>query len=335
MKGNEPATKKLSFIIPVYNAEKYLSECLDSVLCQLTPECEVILVDDGSTDASGAICDSYRERTAHICVVHQRNTGAAAARNTGLRHASGLYVAYIDADDRIAQGSVACLLDWIRRSRADICFLDAIKFYPNGTTKPLGDNISGDRLRNRSKEQVCAYLSSRNKFPGSACTKLFRREFLTKNELAFPVVRCRAEDLFFVRDCIMRAETFDAIHIPYYQYRQGCKGTFAEPPGLDIFWDLVEFIDSSAEMLTADQKALNESSGSLMNFAAYEYAVLLWYYSRFSRELRRELIAPLREYAWVMRFSGSMKTKLTAAMMRILGLNHTAGLLRLYIRLRE
>lgn len=328
------STIQLSFIIPVYNVEQYLSECLDSILRQLTPECELILVDDGSTDTSGAICDACREHAERIRVVHQENAGAAAARNTGLAHASGRYVAFVDADDRIAEGSVVCLLDWVRRSRADICFLDAIKFFPDGTTKPLGDNIAGDRLRYQSKEQVCAYLSTRNKFPGSACTKLFRREFLSKNELVFPTVRCRAEDLFFVRDCIIRAETFDAIQLPYYQYRQGGKDTFSGTPRLDIFWDLVEFIDSSAKMLTIDQKAPNENCRCLMNFAAYEYTILLWYYGRFSSDSRRNLIAVLRERAWVMRYSNSMKTKLTAALMRLLGLNQTARLLGLYIHLR-
>ena len=78
---------KISFIIPVYNVEKYLNECVDSILGQLTDDCEIILVDDGSPDGSGAICDKYAAEDSRVKVVHQKNGGLANARNTGLDHA--------------------------------------------------------------------------------------------------------------------------------------------------------------------------------------------------------------------------------------------------------
>ena len=92
---------KISIIIPVYNVEMYLEKCLESVLNQTYKNLEVILVDDGSTDKSGLICDEYQKNDSRIRVVHQDNQGLAAARNTGLQYVSGEYFSFVDSDDYI------------------------------------------------------------------------------------------------------------------------------------------------------------------------------------------------------------------------------------------
>lgn len=89
----------ISLVVPVYNVQEYLPECLDSLLGQSFAAIEIILVDDGSTDASGAVCDSYAERDSRIRVVHQRNAGVSGARNAGIRLARGRYLGFVDSDD--------------------------------------------------------------------------------------------------------------------------------------------------------------------------------------------------------------------------------------------
>lgn len=93
---------KVSIIVPVYNAEKYLRECVESVLCQTLSDIELILVDDGSTDSSPTLCDQYAAQDRRVKVIHKPNGRAASARNAGLRVASGEYVAFVDADDWIS-----------------------------------------------------------------------------------------------------------------------------------------------------------------------------------------------------------------------------------------
>lgn len=93
---------KVSVIVPVYNAEKYLQECVDSILRQTLADLELILVDDGSTDSSPALCDWYAEQDARVKVIHKPNGRAASARNAGIRAASGDYVAFVDSDDWVS-----------------------------------------------------------------------------------------------------------------------------------------------------------------------------------------------------------------------------------------
>lgn len=114
---------KVSVIVPVYNAEKYLNDCVDSVLAQTIHDIEVILVDDGSTDTSSAICDRYSEIDSRVKVIHKPNGRASSARNAGIRVATGEYIAFVDSDDWIdpemyetmlAQGADVCLCDYVR-----------------------------------------------------------------------------------------------------------------------------------------------------------------------------------------------------------------------------
>ena len=114
---------KISVIVPVYNAEKYLTECVDSILAQTLRDIEVILVDDGSTDSSPALCDAYAEKDHRVKVIHKSNGRAASARNAGMKIAQGEYIAFVDSDDWIdpemyekmlAAGADVCLCDYVR-----------------------------------------------------------------------------------------------------------------------------------------------------------------------------------------------------------------------------
>ena len=110
----------ISVIVPVYNVEKYLRQCLDSIVAQTYRDLEIILVDDGSIDASGAICDEYAVRDSRIKVVHQPNRGLSSARNTGLDLVSGEYTFFIDSDDWIHEKALERLLLAQAKTNADL-----------------------------------------------------------------------------------------------------------------------------------------------------------------------------------------------------------------------
>ena len=95
-----------SIIVPVYNVEKYLRECIDSILCQTFTDFELILVDDGSKDESGKICDEYAEKDNRIKVIHKENGGQSTARNCGVKESSGKYIVFLDSDDFISEDTI-------------------------------------------------------------------------------------------------------------------------------------------------------------------------------------------------------------------------------------
>lgn len=111
----------VSVIVPVYNVERYLRECLESILAQTYNELEVILVDDGSTDGSGKICDEYAEKYDHFSVIYKKNEGLGMARNTGLEHMRGDYVTFVDSDDYIEPTCIQTLMENLIKHQVDMC----------------------------------------------------------------------------------------------------------------------------------------------------------------------------------------------------------------------
>jgi glycosyltransferase involved in cell wall biosynthesis len=118
----------ISVIIPVYNVEKYLRECVDSVLSQTYKSYEIILVDDGSTDGSGEICDEYIDGHSQVKVIHKANGGLSDARNTGLKNAKGEYVYFLDSDDYIVPDAFQKLINISIKEQSDFVFFDASSF---------------------------------------------------------------------------------------------------------------------------------------------------------------------------------------------------------------
>lgn len=124
-------TPKISVIIPVYNVESYLSKCIDSILCQTYTDFELLLVDDGSSDASGKICDMYKENDNRIRVFHKKNEGVSKARNLALNNALGEFVIFVDSDDWIEPNTFELVLNQLENF--DILFFDIIWHYEDNS----------------------------------------------------------------------------------------------------------------------------------------------------------------------------------------------------------
>ena len=167
----------ISIIVPVYNTEDFLIECLESIAAQrVDGGLEVILVDDGSTDGSGRICDEYASRDARFIVIHQQNGGLSAARNAGIDHARGEYLMFVDSDDFVREGFCSVPLALAREHDADIVVFDSDRVDETGRVLDARYqwyrmHVSG--LLNR-EEALCAL--ARHDFFDFAWNKLYRRE---------------------------------------------------------------------------------------------------------------------------------------------------------------
>lgn len=185
----------VSIIVPVYNAEKYLDECIESILNQSYTNYELLLVDDGSTDKSAAICDSYESKDERIKVFHQNNTGVSAARNKGIQEACGEYITFIDSDDFIRDMHIEGLVTCMKKYCSDLAIGDV--YFRQGKHAWNNDWIKKEQLIS-TQEYV---LRVKDDFPnvaiGSTCNKLFSHKIIVQKELCFPKDTTYSEDYMF------------------------------------------------------------------------------------------------------------------------------------------
>ncbi len=315
----------LSFILPVYNVEQYVEECFDSIYNQIDTDCELILVDDGSKDSSSDICDKLKLRGSNIKVIHKQNGGLASARNAGLQISEGAYIAFVDSDDRIAPGSIKKFIDIVNKETIDLCFMKGIKFFSDGKEEDLGDQIDATQIIGKDKDEVLKYLASRPKYPGSACTKIYRRQFLEENGIEFPHDRRQSEDLGFVRDCIMAANHYHALDCPYYEYRQNRVGSITHGATLKAVDGIMQFVEETVINYRIESNDNVVSRNTAYSFAAYEYFVALLNYSLLRiNEEKRVAYERLNKYKWVAKYSQSPTHKQIGYLIRLIGVKPTS-----------
>lgn len=209
---------KYSIIVPVYNVEQYLCECVDSILNQETnATMEIILVDDGSSDGSGNICDMYAQKYNTIKVIHGLNQGVSRARNVGIQAASGEYILFIDADDRWKKSLLDTLLQLINES-PDVVLFGSVRFKgecEEGTpivSRVIPDGESGPLFLQK--------LFSAQAIPLTASWSYgFRRKFLETNKIEFDESMIVSEDFDFNMACLQRATSVKGTSEILYEYR--------------------------------------------------------------------------------------------------------------------
>lgn len=207
---------KYSVIIPVYNVEEYLQKCVDSVLAQTTDSTfEIILVDDGSTDSSGAICDAYAQKNSHVRVVRQENQGVSAARNNGVRVAHGSYILYLDSDDWW-QPELLAELDVVLRGEPDMAMFGYQRVYMDERVEPMSfDCVPWGE----SGEAYLKKLFAQHKAPlPFAWCYVFRRDFLLDNGLFFNEKLRASEDFEYNMRAIPRAKSIAGTSSLLYNY---------------------------------------------------------------------------------------------------------------------
>lgn len=187
----------ISVVIPVYNVEKYLTECVDSVLAQSYTDWEIILVDDGATDSSGAICDKYVANDPRIRVIHQKNGGLSAARNTGLKAARREYVYFLDSDDYIEPHALEQLMDTARREHADAVFFDGYVFFDECEEDESDSRyIRKDTYISQNGRKILLQLLENNEYRTAVPLMIFRKDYLLENNLWFMEGIIHEDELF-------------------------------------------------------------------------------------------------------------------------------------------
>lgn len=206
---------EISIIVPVYNAEKYLPQCIDSILAQTFTDFELLLIDDGASDNSGRVCEEYAQKDLRIRVFHQENAGVSVARNKGIEEAIGRYITFVDADDWVKVDYLLelynMLLDCNQRGLVAGGF---VKIYPD---KSLQVQIP-NRLLYRAdfSRLITDFISEQIMY---ICSKLFVREVIISNKVRFVTEVVCLEDMLFILDYCRHVDYFLTNNISNYCYR--------------------------------------------------------------------------------------------------------------------
>lgn len=214
---------KISVIIPVFNVEEYLSNCLDSILNQSFKDIEIICVNDGSSDNSLQILNQYAANDSRVIVVNKDNEGSGVARNVGLSIAKGEYVFFVDGDDWLEKNIFEPMLEKAVSDKTDILIFGGLSYY--GETGKCG-GYSCDKLPKKYLNRVFSANDVKKdifKFPSTAWTKLYRREFLTDNYIKFQNIKAGQDQLPFFHSMIT-AERISVLPLNLYCYRKNRKG---------------------------------------------------------------------------------------------------------------
>ena len=230
---------KVSIIIPVYNVEKYIYDCVDRVLTQTLQDIEIILVDDGSCDNSGKICDDYAKKDKRVKVIHQVNGKQGKARNEGVKIATGEYIGFVDGDDCISSYMYEELYNKAKATDADIVMCDYYRFLGPGRVSSKKSRIDKIFLKKDvfNMNSLPYTLNRRNFFCIAVCwNKLFKRDFYLKN-LKFPE-NIIFEDSPVMFDAFVKAEKISVVNKKLYYYRvnrQDSSSVSKDGKVLDLF----------------------------------------------------------------------------------------------------
>ena len=333
---------KVSVIMPVYNSEKYLEKCVDSILEQEFDGFELLLIDDGSTDKSGEICDAYEKKDNRVRVFHVSNSGICNARNLGLSQANGEYIAFSDHDDFVMPGFLKDNYDYAKENDADIVKFGRDTYY-----------LRGDDVFKRNYRRFCKRVIKgediRNEFlslrlrDSMSCVwdSFIRNDFLKTNGLSFNSIYTKGgEDIDFSSNCFVHANVIAYNDKAYYEHyiRYGYS-TSTKPDNnkLEKLTHLHENLNECMHLLNISPEDCPEEY-ILIYIKEFVYSALSYYYSTNKR--KEEIISFLnrvRKPVTHLRYSSTkmMKYSLKWALLSIMYMKKKYQLLNFILRLKN
>lgn len=218
---------KISVIVPIYNVDRYLPKCLSSILAQTFRDYEILLIDDGSTDNSADICDTFASKYANVTVIHKENKGPSDARNVGIENAKGEYVYFLDSDDYIIPKCIEILYNNIIKNDADLS-CGSFDFFDDNN--PINEcTVPDNKILIIGGEEACISLLYGKKFYTSSCNILIKKQ-IAKNNL-FPLGKYHEDEMTTFRYFLdAKKIVMTTLKTYYYYQRQGSiMHSFGQP----------------------------------------------------------------------------------------------------------
>lgn len=311
-----------SIIVPVYNVQDYLEECVQSVLRQDFGDYELILVDDGSTDRSGAMCDALALVDSRIRVLHQENQGLSAARNHGTLLAQGKYILFLDSDDFYPQTDFLKKVCQESNDKDVVCYNYAR--YTDHLLSPMLDFPVPDK----EPDELWLELVKRNAYTSSACVKAVKRELLVQKEIAFEEgalsedIEWSAKLMQAARDVALAPECVYA-----YRVRANSITHCVSQKHVDMQCRILN------KLIAAPPEGSKAFCDAYNGYVAFQYCTLLINMRLSKPPGSRETREQIRELAWLLRYDANRIVKLIARVYSQLGFEITSWLLLVYFKL--
>lgn len=318
-----------SIVVPIYNVEKYLKQCVESVLKQDFFNIEIILVDDGSPDLCPEICDEFSKKDNRIKVIHKKNSGLSDARNKGLEKAIGEYILFLDSDDYYLDSTfLSKIKKKLEIKKVDIIFHKR-RYYIENNNEFKNLPLEYDKKLNdlETTSELFYELSKIDSLEAHACLKVIRREFLIKNNLFFKkgILSEDVEWFFRVAPYVKSARVTNDVT---YCYRVR-NGSITHSINLKHLDNLMEIIlVNSVELLKIKDDKMREA---LLNYLCYQYYItlgLIWIYGE---DKKKEYLNKLFKLSWISKYSISKKTKMPSYLIKYFKYL-TPAILGIYIR---
>lgn len=320
---------KFSIILPVYNVEKYLSACIESILRQEYNDYEIILVDDGSTDRSSVICDEYAMKSDKIKVFHKENGGQSDARNVGLRISSGEYVFFVDSDDFLIDNRVLNRFVRIIDAKSpDVIAFKSVKWYEK--TQKFGTNNDDLSVSINAVEPYQKYLEliDKDTYFNSPWSKIIRRSLLIDNGIEFELGRV-GEDNDWYYKVVLHIKSLELINEPLYVYRQrlgSTTKTYTAKNLEDLLWVIEKWINVVTKGDEAGSKIV------IRNSLAKQYCNAIIGYSQI--DVPVQYFQRMKDLNYLLDYSDNPRVRKFRFLNRFLGFRCTVSLLKLINKLK-
>lgn len=315
----------ISIIIPVYNVEIFLEECLQSVMTQSYQNLELILINDGSTDDSGKICDLYKTKDDRIIVIHKENEGISTARNIGLNVAKGEYIFFVDSDDFLDKD---CVQKFIQKldQKIDVYLCSYNRIYPSGENRIFNRFKRLNYNQIGTGQQILTKMYEENFYECSVWANIYSRKFLIENNLIFNTVLNKHEDEAWFLKVLLLADRVKILDLLIYNTRAGrinsisntthCKNCLAAI----YLSDIVLQDCNSIEIEKSLKKRINLAMTSFYLRGICET-------NQFSLQEKMEVFNVAEQKKYILSRAVSLKQKLSVIILRVFGFKYGSYIL--------
>lgn len=327
---------RFSIIIPIYNTEKYIDICINSILNQDFKDFELILLNDGSNDNSGNICDTFAKIDSRIILINKENSGASDCRNIGMKKAKGDYILFLDSDDFFVEDCLRKIDQDIYKNMNAEIFMGKFNFYyeDSGLSRTTEFNYDSNKLESSDTDDILAYLLE--EVPEqiwSVWRNIYKRDFLISKNLLFNKELILGEDIDFVIRTIIVAENVGSIEYPIVNYRIMRSESITNTLNLKKICDSI-FLSRHWINYAKDNVEKTTSKQSIYNRFAYSFAALFLHYSKLQVNEKRQVKKLLKDNDDLLKFSNRRDIKIVNRVYRLLGINITSRLLTIRSKLK-